>query len=132
MRLIQSIHNQGGYNVTTDNFFTRVYLATLLLKKKILMVGMVKSNSKGLTKFMTKNDNELHKSSFFFNDDKEILFVKYQCKKKNFNLISTMHNAPSIDQSKKKKTLRYSFLPQEQGRRRRCRPNVAAIFHSHG
>ena len=65
MRLIQSIHNQGGYNITTDNFFTRVYLATLLLKKKISMVGMVKSNSKGLTKFMTKNDNELHKSSFF-------------------------------------------------------------------
>ena len=65
MRLTQSIHNQGGYNVTTDNFFTSVNLATLLLEKKISMVGTVRSNSKGLTKFMTKNDNELHKSSFF-------------------------------------------------------------------
>ena len=66
IRLAQSIHKQGGYNVTTDNFFTSVNLATLLLKKKISMV------------------------------------------------------------------LRYSFLQQEQDRRRRCRPNVAAIFHSHG
>ena len=65
MRLTQSIHNQGGYNVTMDNFFTSVYLATLLLEKKISMVGTVRSNSKGLAKFMTKNDNELHKSSFF-------------------------------------------------------------------
>ena len=104
MRLTHSIHNQGGYNITTDNFFTSVYLATLLLEKKISMVGTVKSNSKGLTKFMTKNDNELHKGSFFFNDGKEILFVNYQCKKKkSVNLISTMLNAPSIDQSKKKK-----------------------------
>ena len=103
MRLAQSIHNQGGYNVTTDNFFTSVILATLLLEKKISMVGTVRSNSKRLTKFMTKNDNELHKSSFFFNDGKEILFVNYQYKKKkSVNLISTMHNAPSIDQSKKK------------------------------
>ena len=65
MRLTQSIHNQGGYNVTTDNFFASVYLATLLLEKKISMVGTMRSNSKGLTKFMTKNDKELHKSSFF-------------------------------------------------------------------
>ena len=65
MRLIQNIHNQGGYNVTTDNFFTSVNLATLLLEKKISMVGTVWSNSKGLTKLMAKNDNELHKSSFF-------------------------------------------------------------------
>ena len=65
MRLTQSIHNQGGYDITTDNFFTSVYLATLLLEKKILMVGTVRSNSKKLTKFMTKNDNKLRKSSFF-------------------------------------------------------------------
>ena len=77
MRLAQSIHNQGGYNVTTNNFFTSVNLATLLLKKKISMVSTLRSNTKGLTKFMTKNDNELHKSSFFFNDGKEILFVNY-------------------------------------------------------
>ena len=82
MRLTQSIPNQGGYNVTTDNFLTSVYLATLLLEKKISMVGTVRSNSKGLTKFMIKNDNELHKSSYFFNDGKEIVFVNYQYKKK--------------------------------------------------
>ena len=40
----------------------------------------------------------------FFNDGKVILFVNYQCKKKkSVNLVSTMQNAPSIDQSKKKK-----------------------------
>ena len=108
MRLIQSIHNQERYYIITDNFF--VSLVTLLLKKKILMVGTMRSNSKRLTEFMTKNDNELKKSNFFFNDGKEILFVNYQCKKKkSVNLVFAMHNALSIDQSKKKKTLCYSF-----------------------
>ena len=82
MRLTQSIHNQGGYNVTADNFFTSAFLATLLLEKKILIVGTLRSNSKELSRFMTKNDNELHKSSFIFNDGKETVFVNYQCKKK--------------------------------------------------
>ena len=49
MRLTQSIHNQGGYDVTTDNSLTSVYLTILLLEKKILMVGTVRSNSKELT-----------------------------------------------------------------------------------
>ena len=71
MRLTQSIHNQGGNNVTADNFFTSVYLATLLLEKKIWVVCTVRSNSRGLAKFRTKNDNELRKSSFFFNDGRD-------------------------------------------------------------
>ena len=44
---------------------TFLQVSTLLLEKKISMVGTMRSNSKGLTKFMTKNDNVLHKSSFF-------------------------------------------------------------------
>ena len=44
---------------------TSLQVSTLLLEKKISMVGTVRTNSKGLTKFMTKNDNELHKSSFY-------------------------------------------------------------------
>ena len=82
MRLTQSIHNQGGCNITTDNFFTSVYLATLLLEKKISMVGTVRSNSKGLTKFMTKNNNELHKSSFFFQRWQRDTFCKLPVQEK--------------------------------------------------
>ena len=34
MRLTESIHNKAGYNVTTDNFFTSVHVASLLQQKK--------------------------------------------------------------------------------------------------
>ena len=53
-RLTESIHGKGGYNITTDNFFINVLLATLLLQHKTVMVATVRSNSKGLSKQMTK------------------------------------------------------------------------------
>ena len=110
MRLIESIHNKAGYNVTTDNFFTSVHVASLLQQKKITIVGTVRNNNKGLTKEMTKCGNDMYGSKFYYNEQNECLFVNYQCKKKkNVNLLSTMHNAPSTDNTEKKKTLVIHF-----------------------
>ena len=52
----------------------------------------------------------------FFDNGKEILFVNYLFKKKKImNLISTMHNAPRIDQGKKKKRCVIHFYMKEVG-----------------
>ena len=53
MRLTESIHNKADYNVTADNFFTSVHVASVLQQKKITIVGTVRNNNKGLTKEMT-------------------------------------------------------------------------------
>ena len=106
MRLTESIHNKAGYNVTTDNFFISVHVASLLQQKKITIVGTVRNNSKGLTKEMTKCGNDMYGSKFYYNEQNECLFVNYQCKKKkNVNLLSTMHNAPSKTILKKRSPL---------------------------
>ena len=106
MRLTESIHNKAGCNVTTDNFFTSVHVASLLQQKKSTIVGTVRNNNKGLTKEMTKCGNDMYGSKFYYNEQNECLFVNYQCKKKkNVNLLSTMHNAPSTDNTEKRSPL---------------------------
>ena len=64
MRLTKCIHNRGGYNVTTDNFFTSVHVAKLLTEKKISIVGTLRNNSKGITKEMTRSGDDLYDSKF--------------------------------------------------------------------
>ena len=52
----------------------------------------------------------MYGSKFYYNEQNECLFVNYQCKKKkNVNLLSTMHNAPSTDNTEKKKPLVIHF-----------------------
>ena len=52
----------------------------------------------------------MYGSKFYYNEQNEHLFVNYQCKKKkNVNLLSTMHNAPSTDNTEKKKPLVIHF-----------------------
>ena len=96
------------YNTTTDNFFTSVQVAALLQSKEIVVVGTVHGNSKGLPKEITGSSKERFSSMFFYNANKNCLLVTYQCmlkKKKNINLISTMHDATSTDGTEKRKPL---------------------------
>ena len=58
IKLTESIHGKEGYNVTVDNFFTNGLLSIQLLQKKIAIVGIAHSNSKGPTKQMTKSDHD--------------------------------------------------------------------------
>ena len=82
MRLTANIHNKAGYNVTTDNFFTSVHVASLLHQKKITIVGTVHKNSKGLRKEITNGESCIYTSKFYYSEQNECLFVNYQCKKK--------------------------------------------------
>ena len=114
LRFTESIHNKAGYNVTTDNFFTSVHVASLLQQKKITIVGTVRNN-KSLTKEMTKWGNDMYGSKFYYNEQNECLFVNYlKKKKKNVNLLSTTHNAPSTDNTEKKKPLVIHFYDKNK------------------
>ena len=114
MRLTECIHDKGGYNVTTDNFFTSVHVAKLLTQKKISIVGTLRNNSKRITKEMTRSGDDLYDSKFYYNDETKCLFVNYQCKKKNVSLLSTMHNTPCTDDTEKKKPFVINFYNQNK------------------
>ena len=109
MRLTKSFYRKG-YNSTTDNFFTTVKVAGLMQEKGTTLIGTVRANVKGIPKEINKGGNEKFSSTFFFNDDKKCMLVNYQCnQKKNAHLMSTMHDSPATNITKKKETTCYSF-----------------------
>ncbi|CAK8681971.1 unnamed protein product [Clavelina lepadiformis] len=115
MRLTSNLDRNGGYNITTDNFFTSLNLAGLLSQRNMTIVGTVRSNSKGLPKEITRGEEEKFSSKFFYNSLRNSMLVNYQCKqKKNVNLLSTMHNSPSTDATEKKKPTVIQFYNQNK------------------
>ena len=104
LRLV-SPEKSKEYNITTDNFFTNVGLAEKLKAIVITVVGTIRANSKGITKAMTAPvKGDTNKSTFYYNEKHDCLFVNYQCKiKKSVCLLSTIHNSPSVNDSAKNK-----------------------------
>ena len=110
MRFTDCLQRNRRYNITTDNFFTSVHVAALLQSKEITVVRTVRANSKELPKEITTSSKERFSSKFFYNANKSCLLVSYRCKlKKDVNLISTMHDAPSTDGTEKRKPLVIHF-----------------------
>ena len=103
LRLMQGLLDKG-YNVTTDNFFTSPQLARILRKRRTTIVGTVRANRLHLPAQLSKETLQLHESSFYWNNMNKQLVVHYQCKqKKAVILLSTLHDNPSVDTSKKQK-----------------------------
>lgn len=103
LKLTDVVKNKG-YQVTTDNFFTSVETAKLLLERKTTMVGTLRANSKGIPSDLKKSLGTKYDSKFFIDKESKIVFVNYQCKeKKNVCLLSSMHNAPTVNSTEKKK-----------------------------
>ena len=77
-----------GYNVTTDNFFTNLYLARKLLGKRTSIVSTVRLNRKEIPALVLPL--ALHDSMFYSSDS--VSLVRYQAKsKKVVVVLSTMH-----------------------------------------
>ena len=72
MRLTSNLDRNGGYYITTDNFFTSVYLAGLLSQKNMTIVGTVRANSKDLPKEITTGNKEKFFSNFFLQFPKKL------------------------------------------------------------
>ena len=115
MRLTSKLDRKGGYNITTDNFFTSVHLTGSLSQQNMTIVGTVRANSKGHSKEITRGDKEKLSNRFFYNSPKNCMLVNCQSKqKKNVNLLSTMHNSPGTDTKEKKKPLVMQFYNQNK------------------
>lgn len=97
MRMIKPIENSGR-NLTTDNWYTSVPLALELLGKRLTLVGTLRKNKREIPpEFLAK---KAENTSLFAFDDNNTTLVSYSPKKnKNVILLSTMHNAPEIDNS---------------------------------
>lgn len=100
--LVRSIHN-SGLNLTIDNFFTSVPLATYLLDKNITVVGTLRQNKRDIPKEMkASKDRVVYTSLFCFQNN--VSMVSYARKKnKCVILLSTMHHDASINDDAKRK-----------------------------
>ena len=109
MRLTSNLDRNGGYNITTDNFFTSVHLAGLLSQRNITIVGTVRSNSNGLSKEITRGEEEKFSSKFFHNLLRNCMLVNYQCKKRKLlTVYRQCTTAKALMQQKKRNLLLYN------------------------
>ena len=104
MRLTSNLDKNGGYNITTDNFFTSVYLAGLLSQQNMTIVGTVCANIK-----ITRGDKEKFSSCFFYNSPKNCTLINYQGKQKMSIFYLQCITAQAPTQQKKKKPLVVQF-----------------------
>ncbi|XP_071051378.1 piggyBac transposable element-derived protein 4-like [Onthophagus taurus] len=100
--LVRGIHNSGR-NLTIDNFFTSVLLATYLLDKNITVVGTLRQNKHDIPKeIKASKDRVVYSSLFCFQNN--VSMVSYARKKnKCVILLSTMHHDSSINDDAKRK-----------------------------
>ena len=99
MKLMDGFYDQG-YNVTTDNFFTSLFLAKKLLAKKTSLIGTIKSSRRELPA-ICKQRSALHSTKLLREEESSATLTVYQCKKnKNVSILSTLHKEVIILQQR--------------------------------
>lgn len=92
MKLIHPYKN-GGYNITTDNFFTSLDLAEKLKAINTSLVGTVRLNRRELPP-LSALKLPLHESRVLKNEESQASLTIYQCKKKkSVCILSTLHTS---------------------------------------
>ncbi|XP_052754079.1 piggyBac transposable element-derived protein 3-like [Galleria mellonella] len=95
-RLCEPIFNTGR-NVTTDNWYTSVPLAEMLLQRGLTTVGTIRKNKKEIPPDFNVLRGRSVKSNMFGFRDNIVLVSHIPKQGKNVLLISTMHNNAKID-----------------------------------
>lgn len=100
---LQLTEGLKGHTVTCDNFFTSFPLAEELLKRKMALVGTIRSNKRELPlKLLQLQNRKLLSSRFAFT--RTAMAVSYIPKRvKNVLLLSTKHRKPAVSSDEKKK-----------------------------
>lgn len=89
-------------NVTTDNFFTSLSLASKLLEKRTTLVGTVRANKKKLPKLAKQKKDKLPRfSSVSYGTNNATLTIYKSKPTKKVLLLSTKHNSVKIENNKK-------------------------------
>ena len=94
---------QSGHNITTDNFFTSVPLATNLLDKRLTLVGTLLSNKPEVPPdFQRSSEHKVHSSIFGFTE--KLTLCSYIPKKgRAVILLFSMHHDASISDGEQRK-----------------------------
>lgn len=104
----------GGYNVTTDNFFTGLDLAVSLKEKNITLVGTANKKRRWLPATAKLKDPKLplYDSNIYLGPNATTLTL-YQCKRnKSVSILSSLHKSVNITKSAKKKPETIHFYNQ--------------------
>ena len=109
VRLLEKVgwRKLQGSNLTTDNLYTSIPLAQLLLEKGVSLLGTMRSNRKGLTKDITDTKNREENSSVVWHENSKdkIQLISYVVNtkskgKKNIVVLSTVPNLATLGQTK--------------------------------
>lgn len=101
-RLVKKFE-RSGRNITFDNFFTTLDVASYLLEKNLAMIGTIRKNKPELPLSFT-NAKKREQYSSLFGFQKYCSLVSYCPRKgKVVTLISTLHLSVSVDNTVKKK-----------------------------
>ncbi|RXN25337.1 piggyBac transposable element-derived 4-like protein [Labeo rohita] len=92
-----------GHTVTCDNFFTSYALGEELLRRKMTMIGTVRSNKPELPPALLSMKNRLRFSSKFAFTDTHALVSYCPRKNKNVLLMSTLHRDDQVSDKDHKK-----------------------------
>ncbi|XP_014784254.1 uncharacterized protein LOC106879272 [Octopus bimaculoides] len=87
-----------GCNLTTDNWYTSVPLAEVLLKNKATLVGTMKNKREMPPDMMSKKDREVYSFKFAFRKDRWMI-AYVPTPKRTVILLFTMHCDANIDES---------------------------------
>ncbi|KAK2580001.1 hypothetical protein KPH14_010766 [Odynerus spinipes] len=92
-----------GRNVTTDNFFTSMSLATKLLAKKTTLVGTIRANKRELPKPAKQSkDNMPRFSTLLYRSENCVLTIYKSKPNKRVAVLSSRHKFVKIDKSNRK------------------------------
>ena len=102
-----------GRNVTTDNFFTSINLATQLRKKKTSLVGTLNKIRKEVPPLVKTLQQSRYSSKLLQTkneNNQATTLTVYQCKQnKNVCILSTLHPSVMVDTTTKKKPETVTF-----------------------
>nr|XP_012148086.1 PREDICTED: piggyBac transposable element-derived protein 4-like [Megachile rotundata] len=89
-----------GRNITTDNFFTSLPLATKLLAKKTTIVGTIRANRKELPRSAKlKNDDMALFSTKLYRSNNCMLTIYKAKTRKKVLILSSMHNSVQVEKN---------------------------------
>ena len=92
----------SGRNITMDNYFTDMVLATTLLQNGLTFVGTVRKNKTFIPPTCLPSRSREEKSSIFAFQQKSTLVSYVPKKNKALLLLSTMHNSISVTEDHEK------------------------------
>lgn len=104
MKMTSHIYGTGR-NVTCDNFFTSLHLARELTKKRLTLVGTIRSHRREVPREMRSHrGRELYSSMFAYSTEDSVQLVSYKAKaSKNVLVLSSQHKQPEISNGPKRK-----------------------------